>query len=338
MNRNTRFHNARRSKKDEFYTQISDIENEIQYYARHFRGKTVYCNCDDPRVSNFFRHFAQMFEIYGLKRLIATCYKNQNADLFSQHRSEKAVYLEYLGDQDGNNRPDDHETEVIPMEGDGDFRSPECIELLKQADIVVTNPPFSLWREYLALLMEYEKKFLIIGHQGQVSYKDVFPLFKENKIWFGYGFKGDAAHFESRYEDHATASDRVDGMIRVSGVQWYTNLKHDKRYVKMNLWHRYRPDKYPPYENFDAIEVSKTASIPEDYAGVMGVPITFLRKYNPDQFEILGLDRYVNETHPELLVPHVKGHSNSIVNGKIKYHRIFIRNKHPRHPDEKSRH
>ena len=280
---------AKEAKKDEFYTQLEDINNELRHYREHFRGKTVLCNCDDPRVSNFFTYFAYNFEFLGLKRLITTCYKNQDMDLFSQNKSEQAIYLIYDGDKNGNNIPDPEEIGIHPLKGDGDFRSRECIELLKQADIVVTNPPFSLFREYIAQLMEYEKKFLIIGHQNAAMYKEIFPLIMNNKIWLGYGFKGGAGHFISNYEDRATAGDHREGMIRVSGVHWFTNLEIKKRQDDIILYKHYTPEEYPHYINYDAIEVSKTADIPCDYDGVMGVPITFLDKYNPNQFEILGI-------------------------------------------------
>lgn len=280
---------AKEAKKDEFYTQLEDINNELRHYREHFRGKTVLCNCDDPRVSNFFTYFAYNFEFLGLKRLITTCYKNQDMDLFSQNKCEQAIYLIYDGDKNGNNIPDPEEIGIHPLKGDGDFRSRECIELLKQADIVVTNPPFSLFREYVAQLMKYEKKFLIIGHQNAIHYKEIFPLIKENKIWLGYGFKGGAGHFISNYEDIATAGDHREGMIRVSGVHWFTNLEIRKRHEDLILYKNYTSEEYPHYENYDAIEVSKTADIPLDYNGAMGVPTTFLDKYNPDQFEIIGL-------------------------------------------------
>ena len=177
---------ARNSKKDEFYTQLSDIERELKHYKNHFKGKVVYCNCDDPRISNFFHYFSYNFEKLGLKKIITTCYKNQNMDLFSQNNSEQAIYLEYDGDKNGNSIPDSKEIGIKPLKGDGDFRSKESIELLKQADIVVTNPPFSLFREYVAQLIEYDKKFLIIGNQNAIAYKGIFSLIKENKIWLGY--------------------------------------------------------------------------------------------------------------------------------------------------------
>lgn len=280
-------HAAKVSKKDEFYTQLGDIERELRYYKSHFKDKVVYCNCDDPRVSNFFHFFSYNFEKFGLKKLIATCYKNQDMDLFSENKSEKAIYLVYEGDKNDNKVPDPNEIGVKKLKGDGDFRSKECIELLKQADIVVTNPPFSLFREYVAQLIEYDKKFVIVGHQNAISYRDIFKLIKENKLWLGYGFKGGAAHFINKhYEDYATAGDHKEGMIRVSGVHWFTNLDISKRHEELILYKNYTPEEYPTYDNYDAINVDKTKDIPMDYAGAMGVPITFLDKFNPDQFEI----------------------------------------------------
>ena len=284
---NNNLHKAKDSKKDEFYTQLSDIENELKHYKDHFKDKIVYCNCDDPRVSNFFQYFSFNFEALGLKKLITTCYKNQDAELFSQNESEQAVYLEYEGDKNGNHVPDIEEIGIKSLAGDGDFRSAECIELLKQADIVVTNPPFSLFREYVAQLIKYEKKFIIVGHQNAITYKEIFKLIKENKIWLGYGFKGGAAHFiNQHYEDYAAAGDHKEGMIRVSGVQWFTNLDINKRHEDLLLFKEYTPEEYPTYDNYDAINVDVTKHIPKDYKGAMGVPITFLDKYNPDQFEI----------------------------------------------------
>ena len=288
MAKNSNLTAAKNAKKDEFYTQLSDIENELRHYKQHFRGRTVLCNCDDPRVSNFFHYFAYSFEELGLRRLITTCYKNRDADLFSQNESERAIWLEYTGDKNGNRVPDAEEIGLHELRGDGDFRSRECIELLRQADIVVTNPPFSLFREYVAQLVEYEKKFLIIGNQNAITYKEIFPLIKENKVWLGYGFKGGAAHFISNYDDVATAGDHRVGMIRVSGVVWFTNLEHTKRHEPLILTEYYTPEAYPKYDNYDAINVDKTADIPCDYDGVMGVPITFLDKYCPEQFEIIG--------------------------------------------------
>lgn len=287
---NSNLHQAKKAKKDEFYTQLSDIENELKHYKGHFKNKVVYCNCDDPRVSNFFHYFSFNFEKLGLKKLIATCYKNQEMDLFSSHNSDQAIYLVYEGDKNGNKVPDVNEIGVRHLKGDGDFRSQECIELLKQSDIVVTNPPFSLFREYVSQLIEYDKKFIIVGHQNAITYKEVFTLIKNNKLWLGYGFKGGAGHFINKhYEDYATAGDHKEGMIRVSGVVWYTNLDIDKRHEDIFLHTKYSPTTYPHYENFNAINVDKTKDIPSDFDGFMGVPVTFLDKYNPDQFEIIGL-------------------------------------------------
>lgn len=287
---NTNLHKAKNNKKDEFYTQLSDIENELRHYKDHFKDKVVYCNCDDPRVSNFFHYFSYNFEHLGLKKLIATCYKNQDADLFSTNESEQAVYLEYTGDKNGNKVPDANEIGVQPLQGDGDFRSAESIELLKEADIVVTNPPFSLFREYVAQLIEYDKKFIIVGHQNAIGYKDIFKLIKDNKLWLGYGFKGGAGHFiNTQYEDYASAGDHKEGMIRVSGVHWFTNLDIDKRHEDLILFKSYKENEYTKFENFDAINVNKTKEIPIDYSGFIGVPLTFMDKYNPEQFEIIGL-------------------------------------------------
>jgi hypothetical protein len=290
---NKNLNKAKEAKKDEFYTQLEDINNELQHYQDHFRGKTVLCNCDDPRVSNFFTYFAYNFEYLGLKRLITVCYKNQNMDLFSQNASEQAVYLIYDGDKNGNNIPDAEEIGVLPLKGDGDFRSQECIELLKQADIVVTNPPFSLFREYVAQLIEYDKKFLIIGNVNAITYKEIFPLIKQNKIWFGASIHSGDRKFwvPDDYELNA-AGCGVDEtgrkFIRVKGVRWFTNLDYKERHENLILYKNYTPEEYPTYANYDAIEVNKTSDIPCDYEGKMGVPITFLDKYNPDQFEIIG--------------------------------------------------
>jgi hypothetical protein len=286
---------AKKGKNDEFYTQLEDIERELKHYKEHFRGKVVYCNCDDPRVSNFFHYFSYNFEKLGLKKLITTCYKNQSRDLFSDNQSEVAIYLEYNGDKNGDNVPNVEEIGVHTLNGDGDFRSYESITLLKGADIVVTNPPFSLFREYLAQLVAYDKKFVIVGHQNALTYKEIFPLIKENKLWLGYGFKGGASHFiNTHYEDYATATDRKEGMIRVSGVVWFTNLEIKKRHEDLPLYKTYfgNESEYPKYDNYDAINVDKTKDIPMDYTGIMGVPITFMDKYNPEQFEILGSDAY----------------------------------------------
>jgi hypothetical protein len=283
---------AKKSKKDEFYTQLSDIEKELRHYKIFFKNKAIFCNCDDPRVSNFFHYFSYNFEKLGLKNLITTCYKNQSADLFSTHNSEKAIYLEYTGDKNGNNVPDPEEIGIIELKGDGDFRSNECIELLKKSDVVITNPPFSLFRDYVKQLIEYEKKFLIIGHQNAISYKEIFKLIKEDKIWLGYGFNRNMAHFiNPHYEDYASDVDHKEGMIRVSGVVWFTNIDTKKRHEDLILYKTYygNEKEFPPYCNYDAINVDKVKEIPMDFEGKIGVPITFIDKYNPDQFEIIAL-------------------------------------------------
>lgn len=291
---NKNLNKAKEAKKDEFYTQLEDINNELKHYREHFRGKTVLCNCDDPRVSNFFTYFAYNFEFLGLKKLITTCYKNQDVDLFSQGQCEKAVYLVYEGDKNGNHTPDAEEIGVMPLKGDGDFRSPECIELLKEADIVVTNPPFSLFREYVAQLIEYDKKFLIIGHQNAISYKEIFPLIMQNKIWLGASIhSGDRKFWVPDTYELRAAGCGIDETgkkyIRVKGVRWFTNLDYKERHEDIILYKPYTNKEYPTYLNYNAIEVRKTAEIPLDYEGLMGVPITFLDKYNPEQFEIIGI-------------------------------------------------
>jgi hypothetical protein len=285
---------AKTSKNDEFYTQLSDIERELKHYKHHFKDKIVFCNCDDPRMSNFFHYFSYNFEVLGLKKLIATCYKSQESDLFSKKDSEKAIYLEYTGDKNGNKIPDVEEIGIQYLKSDGDFRSLESIELLKQADIVVTNPPFSLFREYVAQLIEYDKKFLIIGNINAITYKEIFKLIKENKVWLGVnmgrGISGFIVpkHYEL-YGSEARVDENGNRIVSTNNCLWLTNLDIAKRHEDIILFKKYNKDEYPSYGNYDAINVDKTKDIPMDYKGVMGVPITFLDKYNPDQFEIIGL-------------------------------------------------
>lgn len=285
---------ARINKKDEFYTQITDIEKELKYYREHFRDKVVLCNCDDPRISNFFKYFALSFKVLGLKKLIATCYKSLNFDLFSQNDSEKAIYAEYNGVNDADHIPSDEELDFKYFRGDGDFRSAECIELLKQADIVVTNPPFSLFREYVAQLIQYDKKFIILGNMNAISYKEIFSLFQQNKIWLGASIHSGDREFGVPMDYPLAASGcRLDEngnkFIRVKGVRWFTNLEYKNRREDLILVKKYRPSEYPTYDNYDAINVDKVYEIPCDFNGIIGVPITFLDKYNPEQFEILGV-------------------------------------------------
>lgn len=283
---------AKFSKQDEFYTQLLDIERELKHYKRHLKGKVIYCNCDDPRVSSFFHYFSYNFEKLGIKKLITTCYKNQNMDLFSQYDSEKAIYLEYNGDKNMNNVPDAEEIGIHYLKGDGDFRSKECIELLKEADIVVTNPPFSLFRQYVEQLIEYEKKFVIIGNINAITYKEIFKLIKMNKLWQGYGFKQGNAYFKTKY-DHFSSDvlNQESSIVLLRNVVWFTNLEFSKRKDELILYKRYVGNEkdYPKYDNYDAINVDRIKDIPMDYKGIMGVPITFLQDHNPNQFKIIGL-------------------------------------------------
>lgn len=334
--KNRNLHKAKVAKKDEFYTQLVDIENELRHYHAHFRGKVVYCNCDDPRVSQFFHYFSYKFEQLGLKKLITTCYKNKNPDLFSAHDSEHAIYLEYHGSQNDNYVPDPEEIGIRPLNGDGDFRSGECIALLKEADIVVTNPPFSLFREYVAQLMEYRKKFLIIGNLNAVTYKEIFKLIKENKLWLGPSIHSGDREFGVPHEYPLQAAtyrvdDKGNKYIRVKGVRWFTNLDFQKRYEDLILYKSYCAEEYPAYDNYHAINVDKAKEIPMDYTDAMGVPITFLDKYNPDQFEIIGVDYNIQEGElPDLVKLNWKGKlDRGYINGRRIYARIIIKHKRP---------
>lgn len=323
---NNNLKKAKAGKNDEFYTELTDIEKEMKNYKEHFKGKVVFCNCDDPRISNFFHYFSHKFEDLGLKKLITTCYKNQERDLFSEHKSEKAIWLEYNGDRNGNKVPDVEEIGINQLKGDGDFRSPESIELLKQADIVVTNPPFSLFREYVAQLIEYDKKFIIIGNQNNLTYKEIFKFVKENKIWTGVDNGGTKwfkvpSHYEIETE---TRIKTVNGQkyFSMGSVFWFTNLYIKKLDDDLPLCKKYygNESEYPTYDNYDAINVNKVADIPEDYTGLMGVPITFIDKYNPKQFDIIGIDR--------VLVEEATGKvSRFRIDDKEIYARIIIKNK-----------
>ena len=330
--KNISLNKAKTNKKDEFYTQLVDIENELRHYQKHFENKTVLCNCDDPRVSNFFRYFTLNFEKLKLKKLITTCYKNQQMNLFSKNDSEKAIYLEYEGDKNNNRTPDPEEIGIFPLESDGDFRSEECVEILKQADIVVTNPPFSLFREYVAQLMKYKKRFVIIGNQNAVSYKEIFSLIQDNKIWYGNHVGDMKFMVPSYYEPRKTRywKDENGQKWRSLGtVCWFTNLDIKKRHEDLILYKKYNKKEYPRFVNYNAINVDKVSDIPIDYAGVMAVPITFLDKYNPEQFEIMDSNNIrTNSQTP------AKGHGlikdkDGIVVGseKPKYVRIVIKHK-----------
>ena len=350
---------AKDAKKDEFYTQLTDIEKELRHYTEYFRDKVVFCNCDDPYESNFFKYFALMFNKLGLKKLIATCYNGSPVSgnellldfgdtVDDPKKIAYKVEITEVIDANGDgaiNLADiqylmQNDKNIISiLKGNGDFRSEECIELLKEADIVVTNPPFSLFREYMAQLVKYEKKFLIIGNQNAITYKDVFPLIKENKVWLGKGFTGGAGHFISLYEDYATAGDHKEGMIRVSGVVWFTNMEHGRRHQPLKLMTMADNLKfnkklkgqteYYHYDNYDAIEIPFTELIPSDYEGIMGVPITFLDKFSPEQFEILGMESSAGYDPIIVGIPRLKeGDARPAINGKTTYARIFIRKKH----------
>lgn len=321
---------AKKAKKDEFYTQLVDIEAELKHYRGHFVGKTVLCNCDDPRMSNFFYYFVLNFHFLGLKKLITTCYKNQNPDLCSENISEQAVYLVYEGEDIGIPPNPTIAGLVRPLEGDGDFRSKECIAFLEETDIVVTNPPFSLFREYVAQLIKYDKKFIIIGNINAVTYKEIFPLIQRDQVWLGPSIHSGDREFEipSSYPLEAAGSrtdDEGRRYIRVKGVRWFTNLDFPQRHEELILYKKYSPEGYPHYDNYDAINVDKVADIPCDYDGVMGVPITYLDKHNPDQFEILDANDFIIRDQapkkPHGLIKDKDGY----VMGRIVYARILIR-------------
>ena len=331
QSQNTNLHSAKNGKKDEFYTQLSDIEKELKHYKEYFKDKTVLCNCDDPRVSNFFHYFSYNFEQLQLKKLIATCYKNQDADLFSKNDSEKAIYLEYTGDKNGDNTPNADEIGIKHLRGDGDFRSQECIELLKQADIVVTNPPFSLFREYVAQLIEYKKEFIIVGSQNAITYKEIFTYIKENKIWIGYNSGDMSFKVPNHYEEKETRfwKDELGQKWRSLGnICWFTNIDISKRHEDLILYKKYTPEEYPKYDNYDAINVNKVAEIPIDFEGAMGVPITFMDKYNPEQFEILGMASSAGYNKEIVGIPFLGiKDARPIIKGKNTYARVFIKNK-----------
>ena len=290
---NANLHKAKDAKNDEFYTQLTDVSKELMHYKEHFKDKIVFCNCDDPTWSAFWKYFHLNFAELGLKKLISTHYDR-----------EKATYkMEYTGGDDNN-------IEVgvkTQLEGNGDFRNQECQDLLDECDIVVTNPPFSLFREYVALLMKHKKKFLIIGNKNAITYKEFFPLLKDDEVWIGC--------------TNVKEFLQPDGSIKKFGnIGWFTNLDVAKRHEKLSLWKQYTTEEYPKYSNYDAINVNKVSEIPVDYDDVMGVPITFMDFFNPDQFEIIGLDRYT--VPKEFLVG-----GRVAINGKPKYARILIRKK-----------
>ena len=296
MSSNKELHKAKSGKNDEFYTQLTDIEKELKHYKEHFKGKTVFCNCDDPRESNFVNYFCLNFKHLGLKKLISTHYD-----------PEKPTYkLELVDDN----------FKETPLEGNGDFRSPECIELLKEADVVVTNPPFSLFREYVAQLVEYEKKFIIIGSLNAISYKEIFPLLKENRMWVGYNNGPKEFVVPNHYESKETGYREENGIKyrSLGNTYWFTNAEITKRHEDIIIYKKYNETDYPKYDNYNAINVDKVKDIPVDYNGEMGVPITFMDKYNPEQFELVKFRKGDDE-------------KDLSVGGKIPYFRIIIKKK-----------
>ena len=383
MVKNSDLNKAAKAKKDEFYTQLTDIEKEMRFYQDYFKGKTVFCNCDDPFESNFFKYFALNFNALKIKKLIATCYatspvvgeelsycvgKNGQMSFFpvsdgtleelAGERKPYKIEITEVTDENGDGRTDLVDVEHLVkskknyltiLDGDGDFRSPECVELLRQADVVVTNPPFSLFREFIALLIQHEKDFLVIGNINAVTYKEVFPLIMQNKIWLGASIHSGDREFRVPDSYPLNASGyRVDEngtkYIRVKGVRWFTNIDYAARHEDIILYKHYTPEEYPHYDNYDAIEVSKTADIPCDYysddylqsvnvererearcTGIMGVPITFLDKFNPDQFEIIGATESEGRGFSAGLWDEGSKVAQPLVCGKRKYKRLFIR-------------
>lgn len=333
---------AKKNKADEFYTQLSDIEAEMRHYKDHFRNKTIFCNCDDPYESNFFKYFAMNFNFLELKKLIATCYAGSpitggQLSLFdiedikertSDARHPYKIEITEVRDENADGAVDLSDVEYLLknrsnvlslLEGDGDFRSEECVELLKEADIVITNPPFSLFREYIAQLISYAKDFIIIGNINASTYKDVFRLIADNRVWLGQSIHSGDREF--RVPEHyplQASGFRVDEngvkYIRVKGVRWFTNLDFRERHEYLTLYKKFTPVEYPRYANYDAIEVSKTADIPYDFDGEMGVPITFLDKYNPEQFEIIGSSRFVGRPMSEI------ARKGSYVSGGVRFY------------------
>lgn len=312
MPKNQNLHKAKKEKNDEFYTQLIDIERELQHYTTHLNGKTIYCNCDSPN-SQFVHFFKENFHTLKLKKLIATSY-NPNG---------QGTYLEYDG----------KETLMENLIGSGDFRSVECSNLLKQADIVITNPPFSLFREFIAQLEVFNKHFIIIGNQNAITYKEIFKLIKENKLWLGASIhSGDREFRVPPTYPLMSSGFRTDSdgnnFIRVKGVRWFTNIDYPERYKLLTLTKTYNPIDYPKYDNYDAIEVSKTKDIPKDYTGIMGVPITFLDKYNPQQFDIIGLSASAGYNQDIVGIPFLgEKDARPLINGKIIYARIIIKHK-----------
>ena len=316
---NANLHKAKDAKNDEFYTQLTDVSKEMMYYKEHFKDKIVFCNCDDPTWSAFWRYFHLNFAELGLKKLISTHYV----------KKEATYKMEYTGG-------DDNDIEIgvkTPLEGNGDFRNRECLDLLDECDIVVTNPPFSLFREYVAVLMEHKKKFIILGNMNALTYKEIFPLIRDNQLWYGASIhSGDRKFYVPDNYPLEAAGCGVDEdgkrYIRVKGVRWYTNMDYSARHEELKLWKTYNESDFPKYENYDAINVNKYSEIPVDYNGVMGVPITILDFYCPEQFDILGISASWDETDIMKCLKLSETHRHApIMNGKEVYRRIFIRKK-----------
>lgn len=334
MSANANLHKAKDAKNDEFYTQLTDVAKELMHYKAHFKDKIVFCNCDDPTWSAFWKYFHLNFAELGLKKLISTHYD----------REEATYKMEYAGG-------DDNDIEVgvkTPLEGNGDFRNQECLDLLDECDIVVTNPPFSLFREYVAVLMEHKKKFLIIGNRNALTYKEIFPLIRNNELWLGNGFQNGNAYFSIPKNSDTSiyakgVYDEETGLVKFRNCVWFTNMDLAKRHEKLILWKNYTPEEFPKYDNYDAINVSKVSDIPCDYDGVMGVPITFLDKYNPDQFEIVAFRKgddgkdlvFTRERESSTVLSYpcttsIAGmikNAEGKINGKPTYARITIRRK-----------
>lgn len=373
---NSQLTKARKAKNDEFYTQLTDIEKELRHYRRHFEEKIVLCNCDDPFESNFFKYFVLNFNRLGLKKLIATCYTgspiaNQQLSIFdvigkeddNSNKPYKAIVTKVY-DKTGDGGVDMYdvaelfksgENQLSELQGNGDFRSAECLSLLEEADIVVTNPPFSLFREYVGTLIEYGKKFVIMGNKNAITYKEFFPLLMNNKVWAGatslnggrWMIMPRAVEVESK---KAKTNEHGEIILNVAGVCWFTNLDIKKRHDSLIMIKRYSPDEYENFENMDgAINVDKVVDIPMDYPGVMGVPVTFFEKYNPDQFEIVGCadadivpDEWKGMSQKFVDLYYLQGNTGSYKQGnrlacyishageaKVPFKRVLIRNKHP---------
>ncbi len=317
--KNGNLHKAKTEKNDEFYTRLEDIEAEMMHYRQHFKDKVVFCNCDDPEWSNFFRYFALNFSFLGLKKLISTHYEPNG--------NSYALIVDKSLDVNGDGKIDIKDTLKVELTGNGDFRSPECIEYLKEADIVASNPPFSLFREYVDLLMEYKKKFIIIGNKNAITYKEIFKYIKANQLWIGFRNMAGGMWFYGKCVETAKPTNvKILNGVKCANVAstWFTNLTHKKRNLPLDLvGYKYSPKKYPTYDNYDAIEVSKVSDIPEDYTGVMGVPITFLDKYCPEQFDIIGCSYEYGDCGK-----HQPGTSwGCEIGGTPIYKRLFIRRK-----------